>query len=301
MMTRLASCLLWVLAVFPRKLSQTLGKFIGWLNYRIGTRVAKISQENILLCCPELSPVEQKQLVLRSLQHTAQTMLETPAVWLGSRARLESWVESVANEKALTDAIGTKKGVIVLLPHLGNWELFNVYFARHGSMTALYHPPRQAYLQPIMRGIRERFGNELVATNKKGLARLFRCLEAGGVVTILPDQVPSSGIFSSFFGMQALTDVLIPRLIKRTGARVVAITVERGSDGRFVVHCREPEPEIFDDDEEVAVRGMNKTIEVCVRQSLAQYQWEYKRFRERPAGEKKIYRFNKPEEYHPPH
>jgi KDO2-lipid IV(A) lauroyltransferase len=297
-MTSLVSCLLWALATLPRKLLQTLGKFIGWLNYQLCTRSAKISQENISLCCPELLPLEQSHLVRQSLQHTAQTMLETPAVWLGSRSRLESWIVSVSNEALLTEAIKTGKGVIVLLPHLGNWELFNVYFARHGSMTALYHPPRQLYLQPIMRSIRERFGNELVATNKKGIVRLFRSLEAGGVVTILPDQVPTSGVFSDFFGMQALTDVLIPRLVSRTGASVVAVTVQRSVDGRFTIVCQEPEPEIYSEEEELAVQGMNKTIERCVRGAPAQYQWEYKRFRQRPLGEKKIYRFNKPEEYH---
>ena len=81
---------------------------------------------------------------------------------------------------------------------------------------------------------------------------------------------------------------------------MVVVTVQRSFDGRFIVACKEPEPEIYSEEEEVAVQGMNKTIERCVREATVQYQWEYKRFRERPPGEKKIYRFNKPEEYHLP-
>ena len=43
---------------------------------------------------------------------------------------------------------------------------------------------------------------------------------------------------------------------------------------------------------------LNSTVEKLVQLAPAQYQWEYKRFRERPKGAEKIYRFNKPAGYH---
>jgi len=290
----LAVVLLHIRWLLPRKVSQLLGQITGRLNYIINTRAAKISRENIELCYPLLSESEKNLLVDKSLQHTAQTMFETPAVWLGSRQRLETWIENVSDESLLNEAKDHGRGVIVLLPHLGNWELFNVYYSRHGTMTALYHPPRQVFLQPVMRDIRQKFGNELVETNIKGVARLYRSLESGGVVTILPDQVPGSGVFSPFFGHAALTDRLIPRLIQKTGARVVAVTVQRLHSGKFNIAWQAPNASVYDQSETLAVEAINKTIESCVALAPSQYQWEYKRFRERPPGQKRLYRFHRP-------
>lgn len=293
-----AVVLLRILSLLPRKISQILGQVIGRINYIFNTRATKISRENIELCFPSLSASEKDLLVDKSLRHTAQTMFETPAVWLGSKRRLESWIENVSGESLLAEAKDYGKGVIVLLPHLGNWELFNVYYSRHGTMTALYHPPRQAFLRPAMRAIRQNFGNELVATNIKGVTRLYRSLVSGGVVTILPDQVPGSGVFSPIFGHAALTDRLIPRLIQKTGARVVAVTVRRRLNGKFMVAWQAPDVGVYDESETIAVAAVNKTIEACVALEPAQYQWEYKRYRERPPGEKKLYRYHKQEGFH---
>ncbi|MDG2072860.1 MAG: lysophospholipid acyltransferase family protein [Pseudomonadales bacterium] len=290
----LAAVFLNILSLLPRKVSQILGQIVGRLHYIVDTRAAKITRENIGLCYPLLPESEKDLLVDKSLQHTAQTMFETPAVWLGSRPRLETWIEKVSDESLLNEAKDQGRGVIVLLPHLGNWELFNVYYSRHGKMTALYHPPRQMFLQAVMRDIRQNFGNELVETNVKGVARLYRRLESGGVVTILPDQVPGSGVFSPFFGHEALTDRLIPRLIQKTGARVVAVTVQRLHNGKFTIAWQEPNALVYDQSESLAVEAINKTIESCVALAPSQYQWEYKRFRERPPGQKRLYRFHKP-------
>ena len=112
--------------------------------------------------------------------------------------------------------------------------------------------------------------------------------------------MPRKGIFSDFFGNQALTDILIPRLLRRTGAVAVAITIRRKTNGHFSLVCQEPDSDIYDLSDKTAARGVNKTVESCVAQAPEQYQWEYKRFRERPIGEKKLYRFDKPEEFHSP-
>ncbi len=297
-MASVALVILKLIALWPRAFLQGLGKCFGWLKYITNSQAACVSRENIQLCYPQLSEVQQRQLLRASLSQSAQTFFETPSIWLSSPSRLNSWIDEIQGEIFLKRAINSSKGVIVLLPHFGNWELINVYFSKHGSMTGLYRPPRQTYLKKIMQDIRSGFGNEFVPTNKKGIFRLVRRLNAGGVVTILPDQVPRAGIFSDFFGNQALTDLLIPRLLQRTGATAVAVTIKRKNNGYFTLTCKEPDPDIYNISNEISAKALNKTIESCVSQAPEQYQWEYKRFRERPIGQKKLYRFNKPTEFH---
>ena len=46
---------------------------------------------------------------------------------------------------------------------------------------------------------------------------------------------------------------------------------------------------ISDSDPIIAATTLNKGVEACVRQLPTQYQWTYKRFKKRPAGEAKLY------------
>ncbi|HIG42125.1 MAG: lysophospholipid acyltransferase family protein [bacterium] len=278
-------------ASLPLGVSRWIGEVIGKTNHLLGTRAARVTHDNLALCFPALSVKERVSLEKCSLIHTGQTMMEIPAVWLGNFERVQGWILGVENEHLLDEAINQGRGVLVLLPHHGNWEMFNAYFASRGKMTALYQPPRQDLLKPLMQGVREKFGNELVATNVKGLARLYRCLEQGQIVTVLPDQVPASGEFVPFFGHDALTDVLVSRLLKKTGAAAVCCVVIRQNRG-FKVRFSRVEEAIYSSQLMESLGALNSSIEGCIADQLEQYQWDYKRFRERPVGMKKLYKFN---------
>ncbi|MEO8010440.1 MAG: lipid A biosynthesis acyltransferase, partial [Dokdonella sp.] len=99
------------------------------------------------------------------------------------------------------------------------------------------------------------------------------------------------GVFAPFFGIEALTMVLVPRLAERTGAIVLFAFAERLTDGAgFRIHIV-PAPEgIADADLRVACSALNRGIENCVVLAPMQYQWHYKRFSKRPAGERNPYR-----------
>jgi KDO2-lipid IV(A) lauroyltransferase len=282
-------------ALMPLGFSQWLGRGFGSLNYYLGSRSTQVTKQNLQLCLPELSPAEIQKLTYQSMRQTGMTAFETPAVWLSDLSRTSAWIESVENEQLLDDAMASDQGTLVLLPHLGNWEMFNVYFASKGRMTALYQPPRQDWAKPLMAKVR---GDNLVPTNRHGLATLYRELKDGQVVTVLPDQVPATGEFAPFFGQPALTDRLVPRMLRKTGARAIICIVYRKS-GKFHLRFDEVDNDVYAADLTTALAALNLSVEKSIRKKLVQYQWEYKRFRERPAGAKKLYKFNgQPDLYH---
>jgi len=288
----MSALLLHILAALPRGLLQRLGVLTGIANHRLNTIAAKVTRVNLGLCGqdPDLS---QKSLI-----ETGKTLMETPAVWLGDPDRIDRWITRVEGESLLEEAIKEDRGLLMLLPHIGNWELFNIFYARYGKMTAMYQPPRRASLNRLLLDVRRRRGNEMVPADRRGLTRLFKALNEGATVVILPDQVPTSGSYVPFLGQQALTDELGVRLLQRTGARALGIFILRNAEGRFDVVIREPDPDIYSADMPTAMASMNQLIESGINLAPAQYQWEYKRFKARPAGAKKVYRFNKPPGVH---
>ena len=288
------------LSLLPRNFSQYLGTLAGILNAKLGSRSAQVTRANIELCIPGLSGnlVAKDKFSRQSLIETGKTLMETPAVWLGDFERIDEWIRVVHGEAILQEHLDDPAGLLVLLPHMGNWELFNVFFRRYGQMTALYQPPRQGYMQKVMQEVRARHGNHMVPTTPSGLKQLYKTLGNGGTAVILPDQVPASGRFIPFFGHPALTDVLASRLLKKTGAKALGITMVRNEGGFFEAHVVAPDSAIYALDVVTAITAVNELVQTCAEIAPKQYQWEYKRFRERPAGSEKIYRFNKPSGHH---
>lgn len=62
-------------------------------------------------------------------------------------------------------------------------------------------------------------------------------------------------------------------------------------EGGFKMVVIDADPSIYSDDALTSVRGLNASVEACVRRAPAQYQWEYKRFRHLPPEYPRLYEF----------
>ncbi len=164
-----------------------------------------------------------------------------------------------------------------------------MYTGQGIDSTFMYQPPKLPALDRLLQRTRSRGGIKLAPTERKGVSLVLRALQNGELVGVLPDQVPNdeSGDFAEFFGEQALTMTLVSKLAARSGAKVFCGFAERrrAGDG-FRLIIREADSLIYDEDLQQSLRGLNKTIEDCVLMAVDQYQWEYKRFRRRPDGER---------------
>jgi len=136
-------------------------------------------------------------------------------------------------------------------------------------------------VEGLLRKVRGALAPEQVRADGAGVRTLYKRLAAGHTVGILPDQKPRAGEgeFAPFFGRDALTMVLLPRLAARTGATVLFAFAERLADGAgYRVHLL-PAPEtIVDPNLTVACSALNQGVQNCVDLAFAQYQWQYKRY-----------------------
>ncbi|MFC6670599.1 lysophospholipid acyltransferase family protein [Marinobacterium aestuariivivens] len=251
------------------------------------------TRRNIELCFPELDVEARERLVAESLEETGRAMAEMGMSWLWSPARSLGKVRAVHGESLIRDALDEGRGVLLIAPHLGNWEVLNLYVSnRYRPFTAMYKPPQLKLMDDLIRRRRARLGSAMAPANASGVRMVMKALKRGEMVGILPDQEPDrQGDFRPFFGVQALTMKLLPQLARQTGARVICGYAKRlpGGEG-FELFFRAAEEGIGDPDLEKAAAAMNRSVEQCVRALPAQYQWEYRRFSRRPRGEPKLYR-----------
>lgn len=263
-----------------------LAAFIAWHSHSV---VRKVTEVNLVLCYPMLADDQRKKLAKLSVYHTMLTALEIPAVWINPADESLARISAVDGKELVDEAQKAGKGVIVIAPHLGNWEILGYYLATHYSLISLYKPPQHEWMEEISRQGRMKIGSKLAPTNKKGVLAVLKALKAGEVTGILPDQIPDKGngvAYVPFFGHNVATMTLIPNLLQRGNAIAVAAFAQRLQDGTFKIIFRSVPEDLYNADETIAATALNKTVEDLVNIAPEQYQWEYKRFRRGVDGKK---------------
>lgn len=254
---------------------------LGPLVHRFSKRERKVTDINLKVVYPELSDHQRTALAKQSLRHSTATMMELGYAWMAKPARIESGIVEVHGRDKLDTARAEGRGVIVLAPHFGNWEVLNFWLSSHFPFTAMYEPPKIADLEPIIRHGRERMGAQLVPTNSRGVAALLKALKRSEAIGILPDQEPDwgSGVFAPFYGRNAYTATLLPKLVARTQARVVTGVALRLPGRGFAIHFLDADERVYSAEEVESAIGVNASVEASIALDPAQYQWEYKRYR----------------------
>jgi KDO2-lipid IV(A) lauroyltransferase len=273
--------LLRLLALLPLRVLHGVGATVGWLLWRGGGKTAQHTAVNIRLTRPQLDTEAQAALTRAALMEAGKSATELARIWGGGARRALKLVREVRGAELFDAALAADKGVIIAAPHLGCWELLNHWLCARTPMAILYRPPRMAALEALLRRVRGDLAPEQVRAEGAGVRTLYKRLAAGGTVGILPDQKPrqGEGQVAPFFGVPALTMVLLPRLAARTGATVLYAFAERLPRGAgFRIHLL-PAPEgVVDADMPAACTALNRGVEACVERAYAQYQWHYKRF-----------------------
>ncbi len=277
----------------PLGLLRAIGTGLGWVTFAINGREAQVTRRNLELVYPDIPAEERERFAKQSLIETARTVMEMGLIWQSSQAWLRSKIVAVHGRELLDEKISNGKGVLVVAPHFGNWEVLGRYLGDCGPTTSLYQPPALIEVDPLIREGRERSGATLVPTDRRGVTALLKALKAGHTVGILPDQVPTQGAgeFAPFFGIPTLTMTLCHQLYVRNHSDYILGFAKRVTGG-FEIIFAEPDAQIYSDDITTALTGLNKTVEACVAYEPTQYQWEYKRFRRQPDGGASPYKKN---------
>ena len=277
----------------PLRWSRALGRFVGAGLYRFNQRMRWVAIRNLELAYPQWSTAQRSRVAKQSVQATGELMAEMGCLWDQPWERTESMIEFDGLE-CVQNPLREGRGVIVLGPHLGNWELLGMYLATIGDLVALYEPLAFKKLDRLVHRGRQLTGGELVPTTPRGIAKLVQSVRAGGITGILPDQVPANenaGVNAPFYGVPCFTASLASNLIRKSGAAPVTGAMLRTPSG-FRGVFRPAEPGVASTDQVEAVTAINLSVQKLIEGNESQYQWQYKRFRCRPADGVEHYNWN---------
>ena len=277
--------LLKLLARLPLPVLHGLGIGLGWLIYWAPSRHSGRMRDNLLdsgLCTPG---ADCRRLLRQAVGESGKAFIELLAVWLRPYDKVLKLVKGTSGWEQIDAARAAGKGVIVIAPHIGCFEMINQYYAARHPFTAMYKPPRQTFLDQLMLTGRRRGQATLVPTDLSGVRALLAALKRHEAIGILPDQVATGGdgVWTPFFGRPAYTPTLVASLQRKTGAAGFFVAAERLSWGRgYHLHVT-PLSETLPEDKALAAARINLGVEDVVRRFPAQYMWSYNRHK-RPGG-----------------
>ena len=226
-----------------------------------------------------------------SLQHMILYFFEFAQLRYWPEDKLLGRIRELEGIELLDEYAEKHQGAVILIPHLGNWEMFSTYLGIHYGFSALYDPPKISSIEPVIVDTRQRFGGRMFPISAGGMRGLLKSLQQGDFVLVLPDQVPErdQGVYAPFFGRPALTMTLAHRLASKCDHRVVLAYIERVMDGRsyyYRLRIQALPADILNMDSQAFAEMLNGAIEGLVKRSPEQYQWEYKRFKRPPEARK---------------
>ena len=266
-----------------------LGAMLGWAGYLLSAGYRQRLRANAALA--GITGRERRA----AIAHAGRMVAEMPRLWLRPATQALQPAVQWQGAELIEAALDTGRGLIILTPHLGAFEVIGqAYAERFGArqpMTALYRPARKAWLRELETTARHRPGLLTAPASLAGVRQMMRALRQGQTLGLLPDQVPPEGmgVWAPFFGRPAYTMTLSSRLALQTGASALPTLCERLPDAAgwrirvFELPEALPAAAAFAGDDAAhqteCAAVMNRAMEFLIRQCPAQYLWGYHRYK----------------------
>ena len=171
-----------------------------FLTKRKGKNVSRL-RANLQRTQPNMTELDLDLLLIDAMRSYMRYWCDTFRFPDWSPERVRETV-SVRNEHLLLDAISAKTGVIVTLPHAGNWDHAGAYFCGKGInlVTVAEHlKPEKLFLKFL--SYRQAMGMEVLPLDGRVLGTLEQRLRQGALVALVADRdLSRSGIAVNFFG-----------------------------------------------------------------------------------------------------
>lgn len=293
MSTRYIGTLARLASLLPLRINQALGASLGWVAWLSRASPRKITQINLQICFPNMPADERERLARRSLIETGKQIMECAWLWHRPRDQILTLIRTVEGQSMMDQARASDKGLIMVTPHMGNWELCPLPLSLNHRFTYFYRSPRKKSLEAHLIRWRANLGGEPATLDVSGIRQGMKILKQGGTLGILPDQEPdmNNGVFAPFFNEPALTMTLLTKLASKTGATVLFCVARRRAGGAgWDLHYLPADELIANSDPVVAATALNRTVERCIGLCTEQYLWDYKRFKTLEDGSLRNYR-----------
>lgn len=206
-------------------------------------------RQNLARVLPDATATVLDALVRDGLRSYARYWQEAFMLpWADHATLVGRLDEAIDGVEHLNDALARGRGVVVALPHSGNWDMAGLWLVEHhGAFSTVVERLEPEALYDRFVSYRASLGFDIIPLTGSGspTPRLVRRLHAGGVVCLLADRdLTGAGMAVEFFGATARMPPGPARLAAATGATLLVVGCWFTADGWGIrIHPPVPVPD----------------------------------------------------------
>ena len=197
-----------IVQALPEKSAYRLFEKLGKTLYNRNGKAVQRLRLNLGVVSPASSAVELEGLVVKGISLYFRYWCDTFRFPGWSVEKIRNTVK-VTNEHLLKDPVAAGTGVIVALPHSGNWDHAGAYFCAQGIplVTVAERLKPEILFQKFLK-YREAIGMEVLALDSNTLPTLSNRLNEGKLIALVADRdFSKSGVEVDFFSKKAYNTV----------------------------------------------------------------------------------------------
>lgn len=211
------------------------GEFVGKLMWPMVNLRKRIIVRNLRIAYAPLGTAEVEKMARDSFIRSVANLLSSSISPKARGGKIEEMLE-IENPELLEEACAQGRGVVLLLAHMGNWELLtrmNHFFPKGTKSGAFYRPLNNLILNERVLKMREANGTRLFS-KRDSLHQVSGFLKDNGIIGILADQrAGMQGEVVSFFGRLTRASPLPSLLVRRCKSEVLALSLRTIAEGKW--------------------------------------------------------------------
>ncbi|HEY8962739.1 MAG TPA: hypothetical protein VIM57_11095 [Luteolibacter sp.] len=264
-----------LVALLPGPWVFRLGETLGDLAWRLMPRRRKIVTRNLRIAfAGEKTREELEPLVRETFLRTGANLLAVAHTARLSPGRLSEAVE-VKGFEHVAAALAVGRGAVVLIPHMGNWEVLSrLRLVLPGKIPSggFYRPLNNPLMDERVLKRREADGTRMFS-KRDSFLQATTFLRENGMLGILADQrVGKQGDLVSFFGRLTRSSPLPSLLARRAKCPMLALSMVTVRPGKWEVRFLPVEAPYTTENSMVA-------LERAMRESPSDAFWFHERWK----------------------
>ena len=270
-----------LVSLFPLRLLFSLGEFFGLCAWTISGKYRRLARENLRIAFgDQRSERDLARLTRQHFRRLGANLLCTVKIGTMPLEQAAKCLE-IENVDVVHNELRAGRAVLMVLSHLGPWELFAQLLAReldYVRMGCVYQQLGNRHIDADVLRKRARAGLELF-DRREGFQGAIELLRTGGVMGVLSDQhAGDQGLWAPFFGRLASTSPLAGLLAKRTKAAVICAGIFTAGPARWRMVFTPPLNEPTDSVEEITAKA-NRAIAEQIRSAPEDWFWVHNRWK----------------------
>lgn len=212
----------------PEPVANRLGRDIADLAWRRrGKSVARL-ESNLRRVVPDADETRLRELSRAGMRSYLRYWMESFRLPAWSKDRIRGGFDP-KDVHHLLDALASPHGVILALPHMGNWDLAGAWVTTklETPFTTVAERLKPESLYDRFVAYREGLGMEVLPhSGGEAFGTLARRLRAGGLVCLVAERdLSASGVEVDFFGDRTRMPAGPALLAQQTGALLLPVTL----------------------------------------------------------------------------